>query len=95
MTFAITLIPAFDPASTFIILALILGAPLILLAGLAFGRWGRNASQAGEFDVDTRGRPVDDGDDRRPRHTTVSSETLENTVSPADDAERAPRPTAS
>lgn len=76
---AISPVLAFDPASTLIILVLLLIAPLIIVAGFTLGWWGRNASQAGEFDVDVTGEPTAEAGSR-PRHTPVTSRTIERTV---------------
>jgi len=59
---------AFDPASVFIILLVVFGAPLLLLGAIVVSWRARNASQDGEVDPGT-----DDGG-RRPVHTVVSND---------------------
>ena len=63
-----SLLLAFDPASVFIIILVIFGAPVFLIGAVVFAWRARNASQDGEADPAA-------GEDRRqrPLHTVVSN----------------------
>lgn len=63
-----TILFAFDPASTFVILLLVFGAPILLIGSIVFFWRARNASQDGE--VDPKAAEVG----RRPQHTVVSND---------------------
>jgi hypothetical protein len=59
---------AFDPASIFVILLLVFGAPILVLGSIVFFWRARNASQDGEVD------PQSGDAGRRPLHTVVSND---------------------
>ena len=90
MTLAITLVPAFDPASMFLILVLLAAVPIIVVAGFALGWWGRNASQDGEFDPDNEAAGTG-ADGARPQHNRVSSRTLRKTAGRPHELQDGPR----
>jgi len=63
-----SLLLAFDPATMFVLVLLVFGAPIVLIGSIVFFWRARNASQDGEVDP----KAAEGG--RRPQHTIVSND---------------------
>lgn len=69
------LIFAFDPATLFVLLLVVLGLPFVLIGGAVFAWHARNASQRGDFDPGHWGR-------RRPIQGAVANDDQSVTFAP-------------